>query len=329
METFYHSLLIKLHRKYDCLFNSKETFLEDNGCQDPDVVSQWIIDILEGENPCMISRFGSTELSCVVNCLQVKSGKKHLKDLIINGKYWWLLDSVKNNMQQLSGFFPINDESLFYKFTDLLLEDASQIDLLGTWLSQETELDSILKCKKGRLLFLEPFWSNVPWTKVLRGKNILVVHPFAHSILSQYQKRQYLFDNPDILPEFNKLTVIQAVQSVGGTSHFDTWFDALDYMKAEIDKCIFDIALIGCGAYGMPLAAHCKRKGKKAVHLGGSLQLLFGIRGARWEDPDYGKNSRQICSKVNYANLINDYWVRPLKDETPRSAVNIENGCYW
>lgn len=49
-------------------------------------------------------------------------------------------------------------------------------------------------------------------------------------------------------------------------------------MKDEIDKRDYDIALIGCGAYGFPLAAHIKRSGKKAVHLGGALQLLFGIK---------------------------------------------------
>lgn len=46
-----------------------------------------------------------------------------------------------------------------------------------------------------------------------------------------------------------------------------------------MDKIDYDICLIGCGAYGFPLAAHAKRKGKKAVHLGGALQLLFGIKG--------------------------------------------------
>ena len=40
---------------------------------------------------------------------------------------------------------------------------------------------------------------------------------------------------------------------------------------AEID---FEVALIGCGAYGLPLAAHVKRLGKKAVHLGGATQNL-------------------------------------------------------
>ena len=27
---------------------------------------------------------------------------------------------------------------------------------------------------------------------------------------------------------------------------------------------------LGCGAYGFPLAAHVKRMGKKAIHMGGS-----------------------------------------------------------
>ena len=58
-------------------------------------------------------------------------------------------------------------------------------------------------------------------------------------------------------------------------------------MKAQIDKEDFDICLIGAGAYGFPLAAYVKRKGKKAVHLGGALQLLFGIKGSRWEDPNH------------------------------------------
>lgn len=46
-----------------------------------------------------------------------------------------------------------------------------------------------------------------------------------------------------------------------------------------MDKVEYDVCLIGCGAYGFPLAAHAKRTGHKAIHLGGSLQLLFGIAG--------------------------------------------------
>lgn len=81
--------------------------------------------------------------------------------------------------------------------------------------------------------------------------------------------------------------MIRAVQSLGGNSQFKDWFEALEYMKTEIDKVDYDICLIGAGAYGFPLAAHVKRQGKQGVHLGGALQLLFGIKGKRWEMANY------------------------------------------
>lgn len=89
-------------------------------------------------------------------------------------------------------------------------------------------------------------------------------------------------------------------------------------MESVIDKVDYDVALIGCGAYGMPLAAHCKRMGKKAVHLGGALQLLFGIRGNRWE-----------TEQDIYKQFMNEHWVRPLESERPKVALNVENACYW
>ena len=62
--------------------------------------------------------------------------------------------------------------------------------------------------------------------------------------------------------------------------------------------------------------------GKKGFHLGGSLQLLFGIRGRRWEDENYN-------SEYNYAALINNYWVKPDKQEKPENADIVEGSCYW
>ncbi len=88
-------------------------------------------------------------------------------------------------------------------------------------------------------------------------------------------------------------------------------------MEDEIDKHDYDIALIGCGAYGFPLAAHVKRRGKKAVHLAGTLQLLFGIIGSRWEHDEL------------YNQLFNEYWCRPNENEKPQTANHVENGCYW
>lgn len=88
-----------------------------------------------------------------------------------------------------------------------------------------------------------------------------------------------LFPNTNILPEF-QLRIIKAVQVIGGkgTSGYTDWFDALEHMKIQIRECDFDIALLGCGAYGLPLAAYIKQLGKQAIYVGGSLQLMFGIR---------------------------------------------------
>lgn len=152
------------------------------------------------------------------------------------------------------------------------------------------------------------------WYKVLRGKKILVISPFAELIESQYQhNRTRIWKNPDILPEYAKLETIKAVNSVGGQCNFSSWFEALDYMKKEINKQDFDIAILGCGAYGFPLAAYIKSIEKKAVHVGGATQLIYGIKGRRWEG----------------AQFINENWISPRAEDRPQGFENIEGGCYW
>lgn len=127
-----------------------------------------------------------------------------------------------------------------------------------------------------------------------------------------------LFENQSILPDFSLLTV-KSVQSVGdNTGGFSNWFEALNHMKRELVKKDFDIALLGCGAYAFPLAVYIKSELKKqSVILGGALQILFGIKGARWDN-------HPIISE-----LYNEHWVYPLEEEIPDGHKKIENGCYW
>ena len=143
-----------------------------------------------------------------------------------------------------------------------------------------------------------------------------VIHPFVDTIKKQYEKRDKLFPNPDILPEY-ELKTIKAVQSLGGSnSEFSNWFEALEYMKKQISEIDFDIAIIGCGAYGLPLASYIKNIGKKAVHMGGGTQLLFGIKAKRWEEQ---------YTNTCYKDLFNNYWAYPSNDEKPISANKVEN----
>lgn len=300
--------------------------------EDPDKASEMIYNLLSDDKPCMIARFGSTEMNAIINYLGVNS-PQHSIWKFIQGKQpeWWWNKNIMNQMQQWSGFFPPTPENM-QRFGEMMLEDAKEVDLLGSWLKDEYYIaQNINKAQLVHLRLLEPFWTNnsIPWTKALEGKKVLVVHPFAHLIYKQYtEKRTLLFNNPNILPLFD-LQVIQAVQSLGGENNgFKDWFDALQSMKDKIDAADYDICLIGCGAYGFPLAAHIKRRGKKAFHLGGALQLLFGIKGKRWEDPNYGVKEWGM-PYGSYPALMNTNWVRPGESERPLNANQVEGACYW
>jgi hypothetical protein len=293
--------------------------------QDADIASKLIYDKLMSKKPCMVARLGATELMTMVNYLGVhKAGKKNIFKYV-QGKEldWWWNENCLRQMEQWSGFFPPTVEKI-EQFCELMLDDMKEVDILGSWLANERYFEDKLKNKpKLWLDFLLPFFSSIPWSKVLSGKKVLVIHPFARTIEKQYSvNRTQLFKNEYILPDF-ELQTIQAVQSLGGeTNGFSDWFAALEWMKQEIDKRDYDVCLIGCGAYGFPLAAYVKRQGKKSVHLGGALQLLFGIKGKRWEDPNLNKN---YC----IADCMNEYWVRPLEQEKPKNASSIEDACYW
>ena len=276
---------------------------------------------LLSNKPIMIAETGSTEMLCMTNYLGVKyhSKYKSIRGYICNQTPpWWWNQSAITQIQNWSGFFPALVEKV-EQFCSLMIEDLPNVDILGSWLKEESFFSQELaNAKKVMLEDLEPFFTQNPWTKALENKKVLVVHPFAKTIKSQYERREKLFDN-ELLPMF-QLEVLKAVQSIAGQeTEFEDWFEALDSMKEQIAKINFDICILGCGAYGFPLASFVKKIGKQAIHLGGVAQLLFGIKGARWEQ----------YIVYPYMNLFNEHWVRPDESETPKNTKLVEGGCYW
>lgn len=305
-----HNLALKLFRIPPHLpldFNSEEA-------------NRVIRENLEQDHPCMICRFGENELRTVVAYLNIKNNiNPNLKGLLRRESFSLEEERVRSWMYNVAGFFPANNDTLS-KFAELMIDDMKYIDVLGCWLPREIRIKDFLNknFKAINIADLDPWKHNVnPWTIALKGKKVLVIHPFEKTIISQYCRREKLFKNKDILPEFNLIT-LKAVQSVAGIkTKFDTWFDALEDMCNKISNTDFDVAIIGAGAYGFSLAAHIKRIGKKAVHLGGVTQLLFGIKGNRWDNTDFAKK------------YYNSEWVRPDRDETPKDINKVEGGSYW
>ena len=80
----------------------------------------------------------------------------------------------------------------------------------------------------------------------------------------------------------------------------------------------FDVALMGCGGYGLPLAAYIRGNlSRSAIYVGGGLQLMFGITGSRW------------LGRADMKPLVNEFWVRPSASETPVNAIQFERASYF
>ena len=318
----YYYLILKIFKNiYLIIFPIKRKPFILN-INDADKASEKIYSLLNSNEPCMIARFGATESNVLKNYIGVKSNHRSILNFI-RGKSapWWWNKNILRNFKVWSGFFPI-DTLLVEKYCKLVLSDVPEVNILGTWKADENLCeDELQNTVKIDFEYLEPFFSNNPWTKALEGKKVLVIHPFQNSIESQYKKHKLLFKN-NLLPKF-ELKTIKAVQTVANEkSEFENWFEALDFMKNQMNKIDYDIALIGCGAYGFNLAAHAKRMGKKGFHLGGVLQMLFGIIGKRWESPNQFNGL--------YLKLFNEHWARPVKEERPKQAHLIENNVsYW
>jgi hypothetical protein len=220
-----------------------------------------------------------------------------------------------------AGVFP-EDPDVIDRFAATYSAAFTELDMLGVWyphgegymIKEQGRHDLVL----APLQFLEPYYNlQAPWSSALQGLRVLVIHPFKDSILQQYAKRRLIFKD-DLLPEFASLQVLRAVQSIAGErSDLPDWHAALEYMTGQMDRLSYDLCIVGAGAYGLPLAAHAKRQGKMAIHLGGATQILFGIRGKRWE-------THPVISQ-----LFNDAWIRPSVDETPERKDVVEGGSYW
>jgi hypothetical protein len=154
------------------------------------------------------------------------------------------------------------------------------------------------------------------WTAALAGKRVLIIHPFERSIREQYDRRESIRGVADILPAFD-LQVVRPPVTFAGQDSARTWQEDLASLTADIAKQSFDVAIVGAGGYGLPAAAFIRGMGKPVVHLAGATQLIFGIRGARWDDDPA------------YRDFIDATWIRPHASERPENADLVESGCYW
>lgn len=217
-----------------------------------------------------------------------------------------------------AGVFPDNVLA-FNQFARTMSETLSHVDALAVWYNPgEAKVVRALapQTTLTGLTCLEPHLWQDPWFRHLRGKRVLVVTPFVDSVRHQVDHLPAVWTKkPEMAVPFELVTLRTPFAAAISPSPYQNWQSGLDDLRRQMDGLQFDVAIIGAGAWSLPLAVHAKALGRVGIHLGGATQILFGVRGKRWD------------TNPKHAPFITDAWIRPT--ERPALLSNIEDGCYW
>jgi hypothetical protein len=205
-------------------------------------------------------------------------------------------------------------------YVEILKNSLCKTDILG-YLSDGLQSEFLLMSKyNGGGLWccggsLHPTYAANPWTHALKGKTVFAVSPFLDSFKRQQETLAEVWRSvPGFMPSF-KLIGYRFPYLIEPSNRL-TWQETYEEVKAAMRTESYDVALFGCGALGLPLAVYAKEQGRCGIHLGGALQMLFGVKGGR---------HLQIPER----EFINEFWVSPTPAEVPSCANSIENSCYW
>jgi hypothetical protein len=224
--------------------------------------------------------------------------------------------NLRDNLKFGAGYFPTDDVSID-RLAKLYLAAISQINIYAAWTPSDKRLVP-MSAAKIRLYDLDPFFTKHRWSLALDQKRVCIVSPFTETMKKQYLLREKLFSR-QLLPPMDISYVKAPMTHCNNKVDNTDWFQNLDRLCDQVLSLNPEVVIIGAGAYGLPLGSNMANCGLVAIVLGGSTQLLFGIKGKRWE------NDKQ------YRTLINQYWVRPSLDEQPVgfNKLEINGGAYW
>ncbi len=257
-----------------------------------------------------IGKIGESELRGMVCYLKHRDASGHCNT--------W--DARSQRLYTNAGVFPDTAEG-FSRFGREMVDCLPDVDALAVWFNPGEASVVNQLATSARLVDLpcvEPHLWDRPWFELAAGKRVLAISPFAATIRHQHEKLTDIWSaKPALAPGYELETMATPLCAALIESPFESWGAGLDAMRERMDTIDFDIAVIGAGAWSLPLAVHAKRLGRVGVHLGGPAQLVFGVLGQRWE------------TMPQHAKYFNEHWCRPDDTERPDTFTKIEGGCYW
>ena len=247
--------------------------------------NEYIINLIESNDPFIISRMGIGAETYITY--------EYLITNKINTNY---LQTLSNN----AGIYNVDNKN-FILYINLYIEAIKKSQALATFptyiINEQNYFANKYNLTQIHSKSLEPFYACleniIPWTHSLYGKKVLIINPFIESMKKQLSNNFQIFKDPNkkIFLDTQEFIFYKSYQTSAGNYIHKNWLETYTIMCNDIkklnDEFHFDIALLGCGGYGLPLCNFIKNKlNKSAIYIGGGLQLLFGIMGHRWENRD-------------------------------------------
>jgi hypothetical protein len=279
-------------------------------------ISKRIIESVDKSLGLSFGKMGSVEASCLIEFLA--KGQNRNWDTPGHGRTLRLAAAIN------AGVFPPED-AVLDKWCEAYLSSVQDLDYVLEWCPEYGDRQIIDKfCYRTEKFFsfgdYEPFFMKENnWLQSLNNSRVLVVSPFSETIKHQFDRFDEVW-NSEV--KFESLEVLKAPYSpfVSGGSEYNDYFHALSDMQMSVLSTDFDIAIVGAGAYSLPLMKTIKMLGKTSIHLGGATQLCFGIKGGRWNQDNNFANS-EFYNRPS--------WIKPLETDIPKNNTLVENGCYW
>ncbi len=292
------------------------------------VGSERILRTMQSGKPFFIGRNGSTEQAALSFWFTLrKSGRT------------WPTD-IRRNLYIGAGIWPPTDESLD-KWAQEYMSALGLVDgLAAGWYRPFANAESVLldyaapKAFRTPLRALETYYTlpEFRWTRHLANKKVAVVTSFSKTVAEQTSSPDRIYsiwksmkEAGTILPLTTTWIPIRSHfhsevamgDSTEWPAEINNWDEAANYIVEGVKASGATVALIGCGALGMIIGGRLRQLGISVVVMGGAIQVLFGIKGRRWE-------RHEVISK-----FWSESWVWPSESETPRGSLKIEGGCYW
>ncbi len=273
--------------------------------------NEYIINLIKNNKPFFISRvgIGSETYSTY-----------HYETTGTIGRY----ETLDNN----AGIYYKNEADI-KRYNTYYSNALKNSDALATWndnvLKEQSYFIEKYKLPKLHYQVIEPFYqiekNIIPFTHYLNDKKILIISPFIDSFIEQMDKQFKLYKNTNIFLPKQKFVYYKSLNTSAGNriEGHSNWMHTYLQMIKEIKELDFDVALVSCGGYGLPICNYIKEHmNKSSIYVGGGLQLFFGVIGNRWlSDPDWRQRIFESPSE----------FMRPK--EIQENSEKVENSCYY